>query len=326
MNLFRAYRCYSLEVTQVSMMAPPPQMECSNEECEFSTPANIPSYELVLKALELHTMSVHSSQQSQTQTVSAKTEKPKRPSLSTGLSESEWAFFLTRWERYVRQTKVSGQALVDELWSCMDSDLEKLAFGDSTPYSDQESLLKKIKTLAVTTLHPSLHAVALHQMKQNVSESTKAYSTRVRATAYNCCLEKACSRDGCSEKVSFVEETCYHVVLAGLQDTDMRDRALTQAMLGTIKDLPSLLNFAIAEESARQPTSQVGALQRKSKTTQFKCSHCGSAQHGPYNKERTSQCKAYGSQCSKCNKLHHYASLCKAKRIPEKDKPQVAVV
>ena len=44
-------------------------------------------------------------------------------------------------------------------------------------------------------------------------ESTKAFSARIRGTATNCKLEKTCMRASCSELVSFVEETCFHVVL-----------------------------------------------------------------------------------------------------------------
>ena len=72
----------------------------------------------------------------------------------------------------------------------MDADLEKLAFGDSTRNDNGEDLKKKIHNLAVTTLHPSLHAVNLHQMVQQQGESSKAFSMRVRATAYNCNLVK----------------------------------------------------------------------------------------------------------------------------------------
>ena len=59
--------------------------------------------------------------------------------------------------------------------------------------------------------------------------------------------------------MTYVEETCYHVVPAGLQDQDLRDRALTQTMLGTIKDLPTLINFTTAEESARAKDSNYEA-------------------------------------------------------------------
>ena len=245
-------------------MAPPPGIDCSDAECSYTTPANIPSYELILKALELHVKTAHTKQVSGQ--ANQKTEKPKRPSISTGLSESEWTFFISKWERYVRQTKVEGQQLLDELWNCMDEDLEKLAFGDNMVATGAQDLLSKIKCLAVTTIHPSLHVVNLHKMTQNHDEPTKAFSARVRAVAVNCELKKPCSNGACSEIVSYIEETCYHVVMAGLVDADMKDRALTQAMLGAISDLPTLVNFATAEESARQSTkTEVSAVRNKPK-------------------------------------------------------------
>ena len=310
-------------------MSPPLPMLCSNEECSYETPTGIQTYELVLKALDLHTQAVHRKSTGSTQTVAVKTERPKRPSLSVGLSESDWAFFVTRWRRYVRQTDIIDQQLLDELWSCMDNELEKLAFGDSVEFKTEDELLSKIKNLSVTTLHPALHAVTLHQMKQESNETSKAYSTRVRATAYNCNLEKTCTSTTCLENISFVEETCYHIILAGLYDADMRDRALTQAMLGNIKDLPTLLNFTSAEESAKQSTPQVSAIARNRKNghkTQFKCNHCGLSQHGEYNRDRQSQCKAYGTTCQKCRKMNHLASVCKSKRPAVRDSIQTAAI
>ena len=156
-----------------------------------------------------------------------------------------------KWERYKRQTALSEPELTDELWACMDSDLEKLAFSDGSENLTSDTLLEKIKSLAVTTLHPSVHVVTLHQMKQNDQETTKAFSARVKGTANNCDLQKRCPKPGCGEVVSFNDETCYHVVMAGLVNQDLKDKVLTQAMLGVIKDLPTLLNFAAAEESAK---------------------------------------------------------------------------
>ena len=297
-------------------MAPPPQMQCSSTSCDFVTPENIPTYELLIRSLEIHVQTVH--QASQNLTHGPKTEKPKRPSVTTGLSESEWTFFVNKWERYVRQAKLEGQHMVDELWTCMDSELEKLAFGDNVATNDPTVLLQKIKSLAVTTLHPSIHVVNLHQMKQNQDESSKAFSTRVRSTAANCNLQKPCTKDGCSEVVSYIEETCYHVVMSGLADQDMKDRALTQAMLGVIKDLPSLLNFTTAEESAKVTVkTEVGAVNQNRKTLQGrKCGYCGGRQHGEYNKLRSAQCKAYGGKCNKCQKPNHFASVCNSSKSP----------
>ena len=95
-------------------------------------------------------------------------------------------------------------------------------------------LLPAIKKLAVTSLHPSVHVVALHQLRQDSSESTKAYSARVKGLAKNCNLVKTCTRDGCSEKVSSVQETCDHVVMAGLASEELKEKVLTQPMLGVV--------------------------------------------------------------------------------------------
>ena len=104
-------------------------------------------------------------------------------------------------------------------------------------------------------------------MVQNQDEPTKAFSARVRAVAINCELTKPCPSSTCSETVSYIEETCYHVVMAGLADADMKDRALTQAMLGAITDLPTLVNFATAEESARQSSkTEVSGVKNSSKS------------------------------------------------------------
>ena len=78
-------------------MAPPTPMHCSHESCDYVTPVNIPSYDLVLKALEIH----NSSHLSQTRAVHEqvpKSEKPKRPVVTSAMSESDWTFFLHKWD------------------------------------------------------------------------------------------------------------------------------------------------------------------------------------------------------------------------------------
>ena len=76
-------------MNQANELSPPTSMLCSCGTCDFTTPANIPTYELVIKALELHVLTVHSSQENGS-AYSSRTEKLKRPAVSTGLSESEW--------------------------------------------------------------------------------------------------------------------------------------------------------------------------------------------------------------------------------------------
>ena len=42
-------------------MAPSNPIECSKDGCAYSTPANTPTFELMLKALELHSFVCHPS-------------------------------------------------------------------------------------------------------------------------------------------------------------------------------------------------------------------------------------------------------------------------
>ena len=291
-------------------MTPPPSMECSFDGCEFITPPAIPTYELMVKALELH-IQAHTYEKSKI----VKVEKPKRPTLTVNMAETDWTFFEHKWERYKRQSGITGQQVIDEVWACLDADLERLAFQDGIHSTNGEELLQKIKSLAVSTVHPSLHVVNLHSLQQSDSETVKAFSARVRGVAKNCNLTKQCTSASCTENVSFEEETCYHVTMTGIRHEELKEKILTQAMIGGVKDLPSLLEYATAEESAklRHPVRAVAAVTKQG--SQKKCFSCGQACHGEYNKRRKTECKAYGKKCSKCGKMHHFAQVCRSQKV-----------
>jgi hypothetical protein len=50
--------------------------------------------------------------------------------------------------------------------------------------------------------------------------------------------------------VSFIEETVYHVTLAGLYDTDMKERALAATILKTVNNITELVRFCAADEAS----------------------------------------------------------------------------
>ena len=56
----------------------------------------------------------------------------------------------------------------------------------------------------------------------------------VQGKAANCKLTIKCNLNTCTQNVSYVEETCFHVVFSGLHDPDMEDRTLTETMLGNV--------------------------------------------------------------------------------------------
>ena len=120
-------------------MAPPPSQSCSVPGCDYTTPENIPTWEMLTTHLNTHTQAVHPAPAQHDPAPAAKaskTAKKNRPSITNQMSEETWRFFLDEWNRYKRQTGIKDQELLDELWSCMTDELRQLAFSELTSTGD----------------------------------------------------------------------------------------------------------------------------------------------------------------------------------------------
>ena len=204
---------------------------------------------------------------------------------------------------------------------------------DSTMASldTEKKLLAKLKSLAVTTLHSAVHLIALRDLQQRQAENIRAFIARARATASNCGLSKACS--SCQTEISFVEETLFGVVLAGLHDGNIQQKILSLAAMKTITTLEQLVTYVAAEESGRSERGQLGtsntlagirarstyksrqSSQDKSDQRPAKCSNCGGNVHGSGSyADRLKSCPAQGKTCSNCQKTNHLQSVCKSSK------------
>ena len=318
--------------------APPIEpLTCSATGCGYSTPEGVPDFGAQLTCLSLHTQQAHPApapagvDAGSAGRPTCKVDKRARPTVSSEMSEHDWRFFLSEWDDYKRATGISGQNMLDELWSCMVPDLKRLAFdqGGKEFLNTEVLMLARLKLLAVSVLHAAVHTVSLHEAHQLPEESTKAFAARVRGIAANCHLSKDCT---CGIKVSFLEETVYHVVMAGLRDREMQERCLSAAILKTITDINSLVEFCSAEESGRMShTSTVGGVrastykkgkqaklgQQQQRTPTSRCDYCGGAPHSATSKEaREKECRAWGKECHTCHKAGHLAPVCKSKSKP----------
>ena len=306
-------------------MPQPARQPCSVPGCEYETPEGIPTWDILNKQLEIHQKSLHPAP-----VVaggggghggagsSSKTAKKQRPDVTNQMSEESWRFFLDEWSRYKRQTGIRDQELLDELWTCMTDDLRQLAFaeGGTANLTTEDLMTAKIKSLAVVSLHTSVHVVNLHELRQQSDENVHVFAARVRGIATSCGLQKKCS--SCQSAVNYTEETAYHVVMSGLCDQGMKEKALTQAMMENIKDLNSLVKWCTAEESGKlgTPVSQLAPVRQST----FKhgqrikpCNNCGLKRHGDGSQlAREKECKAFGKTCTKCGKKNHFASVCKS--------------
>ena len=310
-------------------MAPTP-ITCSATGCSYNTPMGAELKDM-LEFMKLHTQQAHPPTVPEPTVREArattKVDKRPRPVIQEEMSEHDWRFFQSEWKDYTRATGVTGQHLLDELWSCMSADLRRLAFnqGSKEDLDTEQKMMERIRGLAVSVLHAAVHTVALHEARQSPGESTKAFAARVRGTATNCNLVKACE---CSKPVSFLDETVYHVVLAGLHDSDMQERALSAAILKTITDTASLVEFCSAEESGRKCTPTVagfrGSTFQRNKHLQnqpvtqantpvtSRCDFCGGKPHSSSSRDaRANECKAWNQQCKNCSKTGHFAHCCK---------------
>ena len=190
-------------------MAPLPPMTCTAAGCDYSTPDGAPDFAAQLTCMSLHTQQAHptpgAAGAASAGRPTCKVDKRARPTVSLDMSEHDWRFFLSEWDDYKRATGISGQNMLDELWSCMVPDLKRLAFdqGGKDLLNTEELMLARLKLLAVSVLHAAVHTVSLHEARQMSEESTKAFAARVRGIAANCHLSKECPAP-CGKKVSFL--------------------------------------------------------------------------------------------------------------------------
>ena len=312
-------------------MAPFQRIPCTATNCNYSTPSEATDVATALQFMTLHTQQSHPATAAHTRPIS-KVETRARPDVTMDTPENDWRFFLSEWEDYKRVTGITGQSVLDELWSCMKGDLKRLAFdqGGKETLTTEDLMIKRIKSLAVTELHTAVHTVMLHEAKQTPTESAKAFAARVQGIASSCNFKKKCSCNP-GTNVSFAEETVYRVVLAGLRDRDLQEKCLAAAYMKTVTNLTQLVQFCSAEESSKSssPDSLVGALRNRS-TYQFNkrqgqirnnsnqrkpflvCNRCDGARHADFSEETLKKdCPAFSVTCAKCNLLGHFTSLCK---------------
>ena len=131
-------------------------------------------------------------------------------------------------------------------------------------------------------------------MQQQDGEQIKAFAARVKGTAKNCHLTIKCIKEECDPEVPYLEETTYHVVMAGIHNQVLCEKIKAQAMRGTVKDLTSLINYVSPEESSKAKLSvheepQISVVLKKSdyarnKSAKYIC--CGATKHGEKNKNR----------------------------------------
>jgi hypothetical protein len=279
-------------------------------------------------------------------TVAAKVEKVKRPTISSAGTSEDWSYFISRWNDYVTATKVSGKDKVIQLLECCDEQLRKdltRTTGGTLTNSTEEDVLKAMKRLAVRVENTMVARVALHNMHQDSDEPIRSFGARLRGQAGVCKFVIKCPN--CTAEVNYTEAVLCDALSRGLEDMDIQLDLLGDK--NQDMTLEEIFQFIEAKESGKRSASRLldshthGAAAASSSYKRGKndtvkdrnrcdyktidkselCHYCGKKGHGNRSGAmvRKKECPAYGHKCKNCDKDNHYESVCRSKTKSKPD-------
>ena len=124
-------------------------------------------------------------------------EKYKRPTISGGGSNEDWAYFKTRWDEYSKATNLGASDRVLQLLECCDEqlrrDLTRAAGGTLTTKSEADAL-DVIRSLAIREENAMVARFSLHNMHQDAEEPIRVFGARIKGQAGVCKSNLACPR------------------------------------------------------------------------------------------------------------------------------------
>ena len=305
---------------------------CPAPGCTTTWPTTTPT-EVLLRLIDLHGRTAHPAEHAPTPALgAAKAEKVKRPTISAAGTSEEWAYFLQRWsDDYKAATRLTGSDIVYQLLECCDEMLRKdltRTFG-ALASSDESTILKNMKTLAVRQENVMVARVQLQQMRQDRDEPVRAFSARLRGQAGVCSFTVGCT---CTAQVDYSDIMVRDALIRGLADEEIRLDILGESKQDM--SLEEVLTYVEAKESGIRSAGRLlgdsttataavtSSYRRQEKgrpygkpsevhTTTPPCGHCGKPGHGRSRQERLKKCSAYGHTCTKCGIPHHYETLCR---------------
>ena len=207
-------------------MAPPTPLTCPAPDCQYQTPANTPTWDNMLTLLNMYLQMVHPNTNAPAPAAAAsvRLDRLPRPTFSLNMSEAAWDFTVLQWDKYIQQVPTSPATKLNQLGAACDAPLHQCVFdsGDDKSLTTAELLLAKMKELAVTRVHQSVHLKNLHQMVQQPEETIRVFMARVTGTADMCgmVVTKVCSADGCTteNKFSYRDEVVKQVIIHGMTE------------------------------------------------------------------------------------------------------------
>ena len=266
-------------------------------------------------------------------TQTPRVERVKRPNVSSAGTTEDWQYFKSRWNDYVKATRLEGTDRIVQLLECCDDqlrkDLTRNAGGTLTEMTENE-VFAAMRRLAIREENTMVARVTLHNMRQDRDEPIRAYGTRLRGQASVCKFTQQCT--GCEANVDYTEAIIKDVLCRGLEDTEIQ-----MDLLGDKNQdmtMEQVLRFVEAKEAGKRSVSRLllpqatdavaGSSYRRQKKPsakgsppkdQDRCTYCGTRGHGrsPPTRIRRIECPAFGTKCNLCDKNNHFEKMCRSK-------------
>jgi hypothetical protein len=205
------------------------------------------------------------------------------------------------------------------LASCGIAALEKIQFITS-PHKLEEMKFKDIEIALLKYLEPKLKLVIAERTKFNSltqnDESIMDFMIRLRQGV------RYCEYDKLKTSADPAEELLLVVLVAGLRDSDVKDRVLdkiqsTPGGLAVDQVVSFVQQFEVRRQFVHARTvassnqsvaanDDINAVVQRNTNSIKNCNFCG-------RDHAARKCPAYGKTCTKCSKPNHFASVCRSK-------------
>ena len=296
--------------------------QCPFPNCTYAT--NDITDELAAVMLKIHAEGTHLASASSQKP--ARVESVRRPVISAGGTNEEWAYFQTRWDDYKAATQITGIDIIIQLLECCEEDLRKditRAAGGTLTHKSEEEVLNRIKALAVRRENIMVARVELHDMQQDEGEPIRSFAARVKGQADVCNFVIDCP--SCSTTINYTSKVLRDIIVKGILDNEIQLDLLSEDHQEM--SLEDMIRYVEAKESGKRSANKLSqSLQAASTsrsqykkikpfttTSDLQCTYCGKSGHGRSSplQVRKKQCPAFGKICSKCGIPNHLAQLCR---------------
>ena len=294
------------------------RLPCPYDSCEFVTVES----EVAdgLRMLEMHERALHPPRNAGEHTQQqVKTEKVKRPQLVVKdgyVSEEAFGFFQHNWGEYKKLAAITT-AVKQHLASCLGEEVSELLYSkfgaEGYEALTEIGLMEAAKGMVVKSRNKLVMQLQLQKMMQGPDQPVQTYVASLKSTARTCGYRMQCTNEDCNTVVDYTDSMVLQQMIRGLADDEIQRKLLAKSEM----TLGEAEKFVMAEESGKwsqadsrsEPQIAAGLSTYKSQQTlkPKPCGRCGGVAH-----IKEEDCPAIKVHCRKCEKLGHFAKVCRS--------------